>query len=259
MKRKVGFTLIELLVVIAVIALLMSILMPALSRARLQAQKIWCLANLKGAMLAALVYGENYDGCLANSGRAWPYMTMLDFQELLVAGEYLDGDGLHCPADKRTDAPGVVAAWWKTNRGATMTRTDHMFEGTFPKELDGEVEYSYVLSSKMYMNGNADITRSFSLLKDWRLSQVKHPDRLIAFWHFWENITGNEEKMPPHGTLAWMSSFPDGHSAPVVFDDILPRDWDRNGEPDEYSDATELNERINCDWTCRGIKGTDIE
>ena len=51
-----GFTLIELLVVIGVIAILMSILLPALSRAREQAKKTVCLGNLRGLMQAATVY-----------------------------------------------------------------------------------------------------------------------------------------------------------------------------------------------------------
>ena len=62
MSRQRGFTLIELLVVIAIIALLLGILMPALSRARKQARTVVCQSSLKqwGAML--FMYAEDNNG-----------------------------------------------------------------------------------------------------------------------------------------------------------------------------------------------------
>ncbi|MCK5564926.1 MAG: type II secretion system protein [Planctomycetes bacterium] len=62
MKRSKGFTLIELLVVISIIALLLSILMPSLGKAREQAKRIICSNHLKTIGLVNAIYSaENND------------------------------------------------------------------------------------------------------------------------------------------------------------------------------------------------------
>jgi len=67
MKTK-GFTLVELLVVIAIIALLMGILMPALSRVRQLAFRLTCGTNLSGIGKAMMLYANDYQDELPRAG-----------------------------------------------------------------------------------------------------------------------------------------------------------------------------------------------
>lgn len=62
MKAVRGFTLIELLVVIAVIAVLLAILLPSLSAARMHAKRVVSTSNMRQIGLAIELYAEDYHG-----------------------------------------------------------------------------------------------------------------------------------------------------------------------------------------------------
>jgi prepilin-type N-terminal cleavage/methylation domain-containing protein len=68
-SSKMAFTLIELLVVIAIIAVLASLLIPTLAKAKAKAQTAICLSNLKQLNLAWGMYSEDNVGLLPTNWR----------------------------------------------------------------------------------------------------------------------------------------------------------------------------------------------
>jgi prepilin-type N-terminal cleavage/methylation domain-containing protein/prepilin-type processing-associated H-X9-DG protein len=93
LKRQTGFTLIELLVVIAIIAILASLLMPSLSKAKGKANVIKCMNDIRQLGIAAALYVGDHDGEYPRRiqwTNSWVF-TMKPY--------YVDSKILACPSD----------------------------------------------------------------------------------------------------------------------------------------------------------------
>ena len=92
-----GFTLIELLVVVSIIALLVSILLPALNKARAQARGVLCLSNIRQNQMALIFYLDAKDDYFPPSSTTHNARWYVLFSE---AGYQHAGN--RCPSSRQT-------------------------------------------------------------------------------------------------------------------------------------------------------------
>jgi len=174
MLRKKGFTLIELLVVIAIIALLVSILLPSLNKAKELAKRASCAANLSGLGKAMALYATSEDGGLpktvAPSGVGNGTWTTPDFtsnvavdaadahDQLFVTG----GDKRGCPTASlfllvRSDYIGTKMLICASDSEGVA---DDLSDADLPLLIDiaDKANCSYSLSYAWNDGGNVDWT-----------------------------------------------------------------------------------------------------
>jgi prepilin-type N-terminal cleavage/methylation domain-containing protein/prepilin-type processing-associated H-X9-DG protein len=187
-QSRVGFTLVELLVVIGIIALLISILLPALGKARMSARRVSCLSNLRQLAVAMQVYLAQDKGVFPGHKENFnnppaPYWA----DDILgddTTGKTKYSTLLDCPA-QGTDTNGGYGHVW-----------------TFSNDANG-VSYGYnafFLGHYAYSDGlNGSNPPEYGYATplpplDWvHVNQVKHPTECLLF----------ADHGPPYGFSLW--------------------------------------------------------
>jgi prepilin-type N-terminal cleavage/methylation domain-containing protein/prepilin-type processing-associated H-X9-DG protein len=139
-----GFTLVELLVVIGIIAILISLLLPSLAKAREAASNVKCMSNMRQVGMQLQLYADQ------NGGYMWPEAPGWDWSKdqtinpplTVVNSTYPTGDS----QESRIPKLWPNAVWGRCNPPEMMCPND---EGNMPLNFDERIYHSYMVNGHL--------------------------------------------------------------------------------------------------------------
>ena len=238
MKRKQAFTLVELLVVIGIIALLVAMLLPALTKARESAMRVSCASQLRQMGMAIHMYANSNGGRVPTAGfyQNHPVQTgaqwypassgylagvpqVIGGVALMSGREIKDARLFFCPKVLQTSAPypypSIDPYWWKPN----------LWESTGYQSSPGSVQFLFI--GYWYTGGwalNPSFVAVGGYYPQYQVSaRIKEPNRVMM-----QDIY-QSDTVPVHGR----GRIPDGGN--FLFTDGHVRFAGTGGKP--YSSA----------------------
>ena len=212
MKRT--FTLIELLVVIAIIAILASMLLPALNQARERARSTSCTGNLKQIMTGFQFYADDYDGIVMRYSKAAGNKSWSEF----IIGR--TGGNAYLPDTRQNKllvCPSSLSAGKDYFLYQTYGAFDNRYNGSDTTRYEAKIKETGPYFHKFDNNNNG-----YSFKKMKTPSQIllvmdteyrgTHSNAGKMLWFFLPNVDGEGGASIRHNNRA-NTAFADGHVA----------------------------------------------